>query len=64
MEVVRNLQKKLNEFLSNFTLVNYIAIFSIVLIYGFSLKNVSSFSCLIENHKIYSAQGLVASNPV
>lgn len=64
MEVVRNLQKKLNEFLSNFTLANYIAIFSIVLIYGFSLKNVSSFSCLIENHKIYSAQGLVASNPV
>lgn len=64
MEVVRNLQKKLNEFLSNFKLVNYIAIFSIVLIYGFSLKNVSSFSCLIENHKIYSAQGLVASNPV
>ena len=64
MEVVRNLQKKLNEFLSNFTLVNYIAIFSIVLIYGFSLKNVSTFSCLIENHKIYSAQGLVASNPV
>ena len=64
MEMVRNLQKKLNEFLSNFTLVNYIAIFSIVLIYGFSLKNVSSFSCLIENHKIYSAQGLVASNPV
>ena len=64
MEVVRNLQKKLNEFLSNFTLVNYIVIFSIVLIYGFSLKNVSSFSCLIENHKIYSAQGLVASNPV
>ena len=64
MEVVRNLQKKLNEFLSNFTLVNYIAIFSIVLIYGFSLKNVSSFSCLIENHKIYSAQGWVSSNPI
>lgn len=64
MEVVRNLQKKLNEFLSNFTLVNYIAIFSIVLIYGFSLKNVSSFSCLIDNHKIYSAQGWVSSNPV
>lgn len=64
MEVVRNLQKKLNDFFGNFTLVNYIAIFSIVLIYGFSLKNVSTFSCLIENHKIYSAQGLVASNPV
>lgn len=64
MEVVRNLQKKLNEFLSNFTLVNYIAIFSIVLIYGFSLKNVSTFSCLIENHKIYSAQGWVSSNPI
>ena len=64
MEVVRNLQKKLNEFLSNFTLVNYIAIFSIVLIYGFSLKNVSSFSCLIEHHKIYSAQGWVSSNPI
>ena len=64
MEVVRNLQKKLNEFLSNFTLVNYIAIFSIVLIYGFSLKNVSTFSCLIENHKIYFAQGWVSSNPI
>lgn len=64
MEVVSNLQKKLNDFFGNFTLVNYIAIFSIVLIYGFSLKNVSTFSCLIEDHKIYSAQGLVASNPV
>lgn len=64
MEVVSNLQKKLNDFFGNFTLVNYIAIFSIVLIYGFSLKNVSYFSCLIENHKIYSAQGWVSSNPV
>ena len=64
MEVVSNLQKKLNDFFSNFTLVNYIAIFSIVLIYGFSLKNVSTFSCLIENHKIYFAQGWVSSNPI
>lgn len=65
MEVVRNLSKRFFQFLDEITLVNYISVFSVIMIFALSVNaRDSRFSCLLENSKISSLQGFIASNPV
>ncbi len=69
MEVVRNSYLNFVQFLKNSlektSLVNYIAVICVVVIYLFSVNSrFSNFFCLLSSQKISTLQGYVSSNPV